>query len=188
MRGRDKFLKYKKIINLLVKLYSLLPKKVRRKRLVKARNKIGVWGIVNRYALLKSLCKSCGDNVLIGENVYLFSVENMSIGDNVSIHPMSYIDATGGLTIGNDVSIAHGTTIMTTSHKYAEKDIPIKDQGCLVETVEISNNVWIGAKATILCGIKIKEGSVVGANAVVTKNVDKDNIVAGVPAKVIKTR
>ena len=188
MRGRDKFLKYKKIINFLVKLYSIFSKKRRNKKLIKARNKRGVWGIVKRYALLKSLCKSCGDNVLIGEGVYLFGVENMSIGDNVSIHPMSYIDATGGLTIGNDVSIAHGTTIMTTSHKYEEKDVPIKDQDYIVENVEIANNVWIGAKATILCGIKIEEGSVVGANAVVTKNVEKGNIVAGVPAKVIKTR
>ena len=188
MRGREKFSKYKKLINILTRIYKLSSIKARKKKFLRARNSKGSLGIVKRYALLKSICKSCGDNVLISEGVYIFSPENLSVGNNVSIHPMCYIDATGGICIGNDVSIAHGTTIMSTSHKYDDVTIPIKDQGCDVGCVHIEDNVWIGAKATILMGRKLKEGCIVGANAVVTKDVENDCIVAGVPAKVVKKR
>lgn len=53
---------------------------------------------------------------------------------------------------------------------------------------EIKNNVWVGAKATILCGVVVEIGSIIGAGAVVTRRVKKNTIVAGVPAKIIKER
>jgi acetyltransferase-like isoleucine patch superfamily enzyme len=101
---------------------------------------------------------------------------------------MCYVDATGGIAIGNDVSIAHGTSIMSTTHKYENIDIPIKDQGFNSSKTVIRNNVWIGAKATILSGILIESGSIVAANAVVTKDIAKNTVVGGVPAKIIKER
>ncbi len=187
-RGRDKFSKYKWLISLITKMYKVLPYRVRMRKFIRSRNKTGIFGLVKRYTLLKTLCKSCGDNVMIGEGVYLLNIKDLSIGNNVSIHPMTYIFAEGGLIIGNDVSIAHGVTIMTSTHNYSDKDIPIKDQGLELKSVNIENNVWIGAKSTILCGLTIEEGSIVGANSVVTKNVEANTIVAGAPAKVIKTR
>lgn len=187
-RGREKFSKYKGVINLLVKLNKLLPYKMRLKKLIRCRNKTGILGILKRYVLLKTLCKECGDNVVVTEGVYIHNPRNLSLGNNVSIHSMSYIEAIGNVYIGNDVAIAHGVTIMSTSHMYDDKEIPIKDQNYIVEPVVIKDNVWIGAKATVLCGITIDEGSIVGANSVVTKNVEKNTIVAGAPAKVIKTR
>jgi acetyltransferase-like isoleucine patch superfamily enzyme len=112
----------------------------------------------------------------------------MEIGNNVSIHPMCYIEAKGGLVIGNDVSIAHGVTIMTTTHIYDKTDIPIKDQGSVANNVVIKDNVWIGAKATLLCGITVNQGAIVGAGAVVTKTIPANAVVAGVPARIIKMR
>ncbi len=187
-RGRDKFSRYKKLINFISRLYKLLPYKSRLKNFVKSRNKTGLLGIAKRYALLKTVCKSCGDNVTIAEGVFILNPSELSIGNNVSIQPMSYIEAKGGVSIGNDVSIAHGVTLITATHNYADKEIPIRDQGVELKPIIIESNVWIGAKATILYGLTVEEGSIIGANSVVTKNVEKNTIVAGAPAKVIKMR
>lgn len=188
IRGRDKFKKYRKAINLLCKYYSIYPKIILRRKLIKARKSTGVSGIIKRYCILKCIAKNIGDNVSIQPDVYIFNPENLSIGNNVSIHPMTYIEAYGGITIGNDVSIAHGVTLLSASHKYDNKNIPIKDQGISSEPLIIGDNVWIGAKATILCGKNIGNGSIIGANCVVTKNVNNDEIVGGVPNKVLKNR
>jgi acetyltransferase-like isoleucine patch superfamily enzyme len=101
---------------------------------------------------------------------------------------MCYLDATGGINIGNDVSIAHGVTIMLTTHRYDDLEIPIKDQPIEVLLTTIEENVWIGAKSTILAGIIIGTGSIVGANCVVTKMVPPNVIVAGVPNRILKIR
>lgn len=187
-RGRDKFNKFKPVIMLLVRICSVLPCKMREKLFEHFRMTKGNIGLVSRYVFLKVTAKDCGDNVSIHPNVYMFNIRNLSIGNNVSIHPMCYIDATGGISIGNDVSIAHGATIMSTTHRYEQRDIPIKDNPVESRFTVVENNVWIGAKATVLAGIKVGTGSVIGAGAVVTKDVQENTIVGGVPAIKIKDR
>jgi len=188
IRGRDKFNKYKKHIIFLSNFLSVIPLRIRNKLFEHFRMTKGLKGIAIRYALLKSIAIKCGDNISIHPGVYLLNPEKIIIGNNVSIHPMCYIDATGEIIIGNDVSIAHGASIMSTSHEFERKDIPIKDQGLNLSKTMINNNVWIGAKATILSGILIESGSIVAANAVVTKNVPENTVVGGIPAKIIKER
>lgn len=187
-RGRDKFQKYKPLILGVANFLKVLPKSMRMKMLGCFRGIKGYKGLVIRYVLLKNLAKSCGDNVSVHPDVYLFSVSDLVIGDNVSIHPMCYIDASGGIDIGSDVSIAHAVTILSTSHTFAEHDVPIKDQAVEKKKAVIENNVWIGAKATVLCGNTVCSGSVVAAGAVVTHDVPANAIVAGVPARVVKER
>ena len=187
-RGREKFKKYKKIIKIICVFYSIFPKKIQNKMLISNRKKTGYIGLIKRYCLLKNLAKKIGDNVSIHPDVYLFNIQNLVIGDNVSIHPMTYIEGYGGIEIGNDVSIAHGVTIMSVNHGFNNKVIPIKDQAIEKRPIVIKDNVWIGAKATILGNNVISTGSIIGAGAVVTNNVEKNSIVAGVPAKEIKKR
>lgn len=187
-RGREKFYKYRGIINGLSCFFSIFPKAIQSKLLLHYRKKAGSLGLVIRYALLKNLAKHVGDNVSIQPDVYLFNVQNLSIGDNVSIHPMTYIEAYGDVYIGNNVSLAHGVTIMAATHKFDDISIPIKEQGVMGRPVIIEDNVWVGAKAVILGKNTIKSGSIVGAGAVVTKDVDANTIVAGVPARKIKER
>ena len=186
VRGREKFSKIKPILNCAATLYSIFPFRVRKMLFEHYRNTKGLKGIAIRYILLKTIAKKVGDNVSIHPGCYIFFPENLELGDNVSIHPMCYIDAVGGVTIGNDVSIAHAVTIMSSSHRFDMRDIPIKDQPFIVEKTVVSDNVWIGAKVTVLCGKTIGSGSVVGASSVITKDVTPHTIVAGVPAKVIK--
>lgn len=187
-RGRDLFQKYKKVLYAMEKFYSCFPKKMRKRMLENSLKKRGMVAIGKRYALLKSLAKSVGDNVRINENSYIYCPENLVIGNNVSIWPMVYIEASGGVKIGNDVSIAHNVTIMSEEHNFEMHDKPIKDQGKKFAPVVIKDNVWIGAQVVILSGVTIESGAIVGAGAVVTRDVPPNSIVAGVPAKVIKNR
>ncbi len=187
-RGRDKFQKFKPVINCICKLYSLFPRSVQTKALIRHRKQTGNLGLVIRYALLKNLAKNVGDNVSVQPDVYLFNLQELSIENNVSIHPMTYIEAYGGIEIGNDVSIAHGTTIMAVTHDFDDISIPIKDQGITGQPIKLEDNVWVGAKATILGGCNIGAGAIIGAGAVVTKPVKKNTVVAGVSARVIEER
>lgn len=187
-RGRDKFYKYKKYIILLSKFLGVMPLRIRLKIFEHFRMTKGIKGIVIRYALLKSITINCGDNVSIQSGVYILNPEKISFGNNVSVHPMCYLDASGEIIIGNDVSIAHGVTVMSTEHNFVDINKPIKDQGITLQKTNINDNVWIGAKATILAGNKVGTGSIIAANAVVTKDVPDYTIVGGIPARTIKTR
>lgn len=187
-RGRDKFQKFQGVISLVVKWYRLFPRKVRYRMLERNRYTRGYIGQVKRYALVKSIAKIVGDNVSIKEGAFLYNIDDLTIGNNVSIWPLVYIDAYGGLSIGNDVSIAHGVSILTFEHQYEDHKIPIKDQEVKSLSVSIGDNVWIGAKATILGGNHIESGSVIGAGTIITKDVPHDSIVVGVPGRKVKDR
>ncbi|WP_214846262.1 acyltransferase [Exiguobacterium sp. S90] len=188
MRGRDKFKKYKKIIDGLTYINSKLPKKLNKVLFNAIRPLDGKIVMLTRYILMKNLAKQCGDNVSIHSNVYLNNVENASIGNNVSIHPMCYIECLGELSISDNVSIAHGVTIMTTEHKHSDVESDINSQGVYLDSVKVQENVWIGAKATILSGVTISSGSIVAAGAVVNNFIQPNVIVGGVPEKILKFR
>lgn len=187
-RGRLLFYKFKKFILTLSAIYRILPIKIRIKLFEHYRMTKGIKGLVIRYALLKTIAGNCGDNVSIHPGVFLLSPDKLIVGNNVSIHPMCYIDSTGGVVIGNNVSIAHGATIMSTTHHFKNLNLPIKDQEIeLIKTI-INDDVWIGAKATILAGKTISSGTVIAANSVVTKDTKKNTVVGGIPAAVLKGR
>ncbi len=187
-RGRDLFNKYRKILIFASDCCSIFPLGLRCKLFERKRYSKGLYGIAVRYILFRSIAEKCGDNVLINQGCFILHADKLSVGSNVSMQPMCYIDAAGGVSIGNDVSIAHSATILSTSHNYSGSTLPIKDQGMASSPCVIKDNIWIGAKATILCGIIIESGSVVGAGAVVTHNVEANSVIAGVPAKKIKDR
>ncbi|MGM0830636.1 MAG: acyltransferase [Bacillota bacterium] len=177
-----------KIAELFSRIFKPLPIKVKYSLFNLIRNINGKKGIILRAALVKTMARKCGYNIMIFPGSFLSHIENIKLGSNISIHPMCYIDGAGGLTIGNDVSIAHGVTIMTTEHRYEDLNVPIRDQGFKFHQVDIGNNVWIGSKATLLAGTTIENGGIIGANSLVNKNFGSNSIIAGVPARIIKSR
>lgn len=187
-RKREVIGKYSKVINIIIKFSKIFPKGFYLFLLRLTRQHDNYFSMFIRFICLKNCAKSCGNNVAIFSNVYLRRIHNLEIGDNVSIHPMCYIDASGCIVIGSDVSIAHSTSIMSEEHIFSDLDINIKDQGCEFKQTLIESNVWIGAGCRILAGSKIQSGSIVAAGAVVKGQVDKNTVVGGVPAKVIKER
>jgi serine acetyltransferase len=94
----------------------------------------------------------------------------------------------GGIEIGDKVLIAPGTVISSQGHFFKEIDKFIKDQGTYFAKVSIGDDVWIGANATILPGVSIGKGSVIGAGCVVNKNIPPYSVAVGIPAKVIHER
>lgn len=112
---------------------------------------------------------------------------SMEIGDNsgVGINALMH----GTVIIGNDVMMGPDCVIYTTNHSFDRIDIPMNQQGfSREEAVIIENDVWIGGRVTILPGVHIGNGSIVGAGAVVTKDIPDYAIVGGNPAKIIRYR
>ena len=133
----------------------------------------------------KLMLKSCGEKVNI-EHGALFSPK-VSLGNRSGLGVDSKIYGT--CFIGDDVMMGENVTIITRNHRFSRTDKPMMDQGFEEERpVYIGNDVWIGDKATILAGVKIGNGCIIGAGSVVTKDVPDYSVVAGVPAKIIKNR
>lgn len=189
VRGRDKFQKLKPVFNFLGVIVKILPKKIRIQKFTKYCKKgEGLFWVGIRYVFLKSIAKSCGEAVAVYSNTYILNPQNLELGSNVTIQPMTYIEASGGVKIGSDTSIAHGVSIMSETHNTAERDVLFKCQGMTYKPVIIGEDTWIGAKATILAGVTIGDKVIVGANAVVTKDLPDYAVAVGAPAKIIKYR
>lgn len=182
-RGRETFARYRSALFAIARVLRCLPIHSRIRLLEVTRAWTGRRGLAWRYCLVKAICPECGDNVAVHPGSYLLRPERLLLGSNISIHPMVYIEAEGGVRIGDDVSIAHGATILSTAHGFDDPSVPIKDQPLRVAETRIENDVWIGAKATILAGLTIGSGAVVGAGAVVTRDVASGAVVVGVPAR-----
>ena len=90
---------------------------------------------------------------------------------------------TGGVTLGEGTLIGHGSTLTTLNHDVD----PDRRADMIPAPIRIGRKVWLGAAVTIVPGVTIGDGAIVGAGAVVTKDVPPNSIVAGVPAKLIRT-
>ncbi len=108
--------------------------------------------------------------------------KNITVGEHVFINACCKFQDQGGITIGDGCLIGHNVTIATLNH-----DInPDKRANILPQPVIIGKNVWIGSDSTILPGVEIGDGAIIGAGSVVTKNVPSNTIAAGVPARIIR--
>ena len=109
--------------------------------------------------------------------------KNIHIGKNVFINAGCKFQDQGGITIGDGTLIGHNVVLATLNHVIA----PEQRQSMIPKPIKIGKNVWIGSNATILAGVTIGDNAIVGAGAVVTKNIPENSIVAGIPAKIIKS-
>src|SRR5699024_1245379 len=108
--------------------------------------------------------------------------KNISFGKDVFLNMGCTFQDRGGIHIGDGTMLGMNVTIATLNHELE----PDKRHLTKAEPVHIGQNVWIGSSATILPGVKIGDNAVIGAGAVVTKNVDPNTVVAGVPAQFMK--
>lgn len=113
------------------------------------------------------------------------AVGDVIIGDHTRIGLHNTI--IGPVSIGNNVNLAQGITVTALNHNFDDATKRIDEQGVSTKPVVIGNDVWIGANVVVLPGVTIGSHCVVAAGAVVTKDVPDRTLVAGVPAKVIKT-
>jgi len=108
--------------------------------------------------------------------------KNIHLGNNVFINSGCRFQDQGGIYIGDNVLIGHNVVLATLNHE----ENPEKRGNLIPSPIRIGNDVWIGSNVTITPGVSIGDGAIVGAGAVVTKDVDKNTIVAGVPARYIR--
>jgi acetyltransferase-like isoleucine patch superfamily enzyme len=108
---------------------------------------------------------------------------DIEIGDNVSFNHYSVLYGHGGVVIGSDTRIAAHVVIIPANHRYADRLQLIREQGLTCNGINIDENVWVGTKATILDGVNIGKGAVIGASALVTKDVPEYTVAKGVPAR-----
>jgi acetyltransferase-like isoleucine patch superfamily enzyme len=139
---------------------------------------VRIYNFVNLYGC------SIGDDTLIGTFVEIG--RGATIGRRCKISTHSYICP--GVHIADDVFVGHG--VMFTNDKYPRASIdgrPITTEWEMLETF-VEAGASIGSNATIICGLRIGKGAMVGAGAVVTKDVPAGAVVAGVPARDIRRR
>ena len=125
--------------------------------------------------------------------------EHVNIEKGATFHPhVSLEDYSGiglgakipaGVTIGNDVMMGPDCLMFTSNHRIDDTSVPMRTQGFTpIDPIVIEDDVWIGARVTIMGGVHIGTGSVIAAGAVVTHDVAPYSIVGGVPAKLIRMR
>ncbi|MDN5372945.1 MAG: hypothetical protein PWR19_1991 [Carnobacterium sp.] len=138
-----------------------------------------------RRFLTKKIILKMGDNVNIEKGAEFF--DSLEIGDNSGIGVDSVLS--GKVIIGNDVMMGPEVYIYTFNHRFDRIDIPMWKQGHEdIKPVEIEDDVWIGSRVTVLPGVRIGKGSIIGASSVVTKDVAPYSIVGGNPARLLKMR
>jgi len=162
-------------------------------------NSVGVnFSILFPYMISGESYISIGDNFRALQNcrfqviqeVNINQSPELSIGNNVSFESNCHIGVVNKIVIEDGVMIASNVFISDHFHGTISKDdfcdIPDKRELSSKGIVLIHKNVWIGDSVCILSGVTIGENAIIGANAVVTKDVPANAVVAGVPAVVIK--
>ena len=133
----------------------------------------------------KRIAFKMGKNVNIERNA--FFTPQLKIGDNsgVGINCEVY----GPVTIGKNVMMGPEVIVYTQGHRHDNAEIPMREQGNDdIKPVSIGDDVWIGRRAMIMPGVSIGHGCIIGAGAIVTKDVPDFCVVGGVPAKILYYR
>lgn len=111
---------------------------------------------------------------------------DIELGENVSVNP--YACLSGKVTVGNGARIASHVSIVGFNHGFDDTDTPIYRQPLTSLGIDIGDDVWIGANAVVLDGVKIGRGAIIAAGAVVAKDIPAMAVAGGVPARVLKYR
>ena len=134
-----------------------------------------------------------GDDVMLSTNV-MISCKNgcIKIGNNTGLSAQTIIHATNHcpVSLGDDVIIGPQSYISAGgNYHFDQLDVPIREQGINPDGgITLEDNIWLGAKVTVLGGVTMGSGSIGAAGAVINKSVAANTICGGVPAKVLKTR
>lgn len=124
----------------------------------------------------------------IYDDVLIQGSGHIELGEKSFIGSFSTIGCNESIKIGKNVMVAQNVSIRDSDHNFEDINKPMNAQGITSSAVLIKDNVWIGYGAVITQGITIESGAIIAANAVVTKDVESNAIVGGVPAKLIRYR
>lgn len=130
--------------------------------------------------LVKQIFGEIGEGSHVMTPTTVVRGKNVKIGKRVVIMNNSLFMSAGGITIEDDVLVAANAQLISNNHD------PEEHMVITCKPVVLKRNCWIGAGATILPGVTVGENAIVGAGSVVTKDVEPNTVVGGIPAKLIK--
>lgn len=131
-----------------------------------------------------------GSSVFISPSVKIVGLDNttIEIGDRTFINAEAWINGSGHIKIGQDCLIGPRVALIAVNHIFADATRRINVQGHTAKGITIEDDCWLAYGVTVVDGVRIGQGSVIGAGAVVTKDIPPYSIAVGVPAKVIGQR
>lgn len=140
-----------------------------------------------RVSLCRHIFAFCGNNVNVERGARFGSGVGIRIGDNSGLGVNCMVP--DGSFIGNNVMMGPNCYIHERNHGFSKVDVPMIQQGYTAsKPVVIEDDVWIGRDVTIMIGRTIKQGTIIAANCVLTKDYPAYSIVGGNPSRLIKSR
>lgn len=173
---KDKFLK--QVLKLL--LAGPIVRFLSRLFLALSRAMVSVLSYAKTYALFP---KAHADDVYIDWTASVGYPERIQFGKHVRVGPGAVLGGFGGITIGENVRLSRGARLETGGLDFTAP-LPYPH---ISKPIRIDNDVWVGTHAVILGGVTVGRGAIIGAQAVVTKDVPSHSVVVGNPAKVVRT-
>ncbi len=114
--------------------------------------------------------------------------DGLEIGDNSSIGPYGHVGCPWQITIGRNVMFGPKCSLFAENHVFEETNSMIKSQGVSQKDITIEDDRWIGSNVTILDSVRIGQGSIIGASALISKDIPKNSVVIGERNKCVKDR
>ncbi|MEN8134065.1 MAG: acyltransferase [Thermodesulfobacteriota bacterium] len=148
----------------------------------------GLPGFCLRNLIYRCLFRTLRGFAWVQPNVTFVQTNRLTVGRHFGCNSGSYINAIGGIDIGDFVLLGSNVTISSGIHPINGELPPVFARPTVPQKITIEDDVWIAAGAVILPGVTLRRGTVVGANAVVTKNTEEYGVYAGAPAKKIRLR
>jgi acetyltransferase-like isoleucine patch superfamily enzyme len=139
-------------------------------------------GVKFRRILAKRIFGKCGDNFKAFHHVKLSFGYNLEVGDNVVVHRHVLLDDRGGISLGDGVSVSDFANVYSHSHDVVE------GREITTPVTRIDAGVRVTYHATVMSGVHLAEGSMLGSFAVATKDTEPHAVYAGIPAKKIKDK
>lgn len=151
------------------------------------------------YSEIHGLCSeglNFGDYVTISRGVMIRPASyygddygmGLTMGEHSSIGPYGYIGCSGKITIGKNVMFGPKCSLFAENHNFSDTEASIKSQGVHQKGITIEDDCWIGSNVTILDGVTIGKGSVIGAGTLVTKDVPAGSVVVDKRNKTMRER
>lgn len=127
-----------------------------------------------------------GHGTKIQKDVYVGKGDDIRIGADCQINELVRLD---NVHIGDNVMIARETVFLGKAHGSGDAGRPMSEQGVVdFPATIVSDDVWIGLRVTVMPGLFISKGTIIGAGAVVTKSTEPYGVYGGVPARLIRKR
>jgi acetyltransferase-like isoleucine patch superfamily enzyme len=123
-----------------------------------------------------------------GVDLKAFEGSQLKIGEHTYIGPYTCISGYGKIEIGKDCRIASHSSLCAHNYNFTDPTQKIREQGFNFKGIRIEDDCWLGSGVRVVDGVTIGKGSIIGAGAVVTKDIPPYSIAVGVPAKVIDSR